>query len=60
MAARSALLGAALALAACGGADGDPDRRIEGGGTIAAGWSARLDEADADLGQVRDRPGPRS
>jgi hypothetical protein len=41
-----------LLLLGCAGQD-DTDRRIEGGGVLAEGWSARLDDPGADLGQVR-------
>jgi hypothetical protein len=44
-----------LVVAIAGGcaAEADPDRQIADGGVIAAGWSARLDDAQARLDDVR-------
>src|SRR4029434_11283160 len=31
----------------------DPDKKAAGGGSLPAGWNARLDKADASLGNVK-------
>jgi len=53
-----ALLAVAAPLAAQdpAGHSHDPDHAVAGGGTLPAGWSARLDRADASLANVRVIP----
>jgi hypothetical protein len=34
----------------------DPDKKVTGGGTLPAGWSAHLDRADASLNDVKFAP----
>ena len=34
----------------------DPDKKVAGGGTLPAGWSAHLDRADASLNDVKFAP----
>lgn len=54
-----ALLAVAAPLAAqdpAAGHNHDPDHAVAGGGTLPAGWSARLDHADASLANVRFIP----
>ncbi|HEX6746897.1 MAG TPA: hypothetical protein VF092_06330 [Longimicrobium sp.] len=50
-----ALVAAASPLAAQGHQH-DPDHHVQGGGTLPAGWQARLDRADANLADLRFIP----
>jgi hypothetical protein len=46
----------AAPLAAQGGNPADPDKKVAGGGTLPAGWSAHLDQATASLSDVKFAP----